>query len=150
MPVNRDFEEMFSALSVEGVEFLVVGAHAVMVHTEPRFTKDLDIWVRPTPQNAERVLRALARFGAPIADLVRDDLTVAGTIFQIGIAPNRIDVTTGIDGVRFDEAWPRRVQSSYGKIAIAILGKGDLIRNKRATGRPQDLLDLERLTGESP
>lgn len=145
MAINRDFEEMFCALSDAGVEFLVVGAHAVMFYAEPRYTKDLDIWVRPTPENAERVITALRQFGAPLADLSAGDLSVEGTIFQIGIEPNRIDVTTGIDGVDFDRAWPSRVDSHYGSAQISILGKDELRKNKRATGRPQDLLDLGRL-----
>ena len=93
----------------EGAEFLIVGAHAVMFHTVPRYTKDLDIWVRPAPENAERVYRALVRFGAPMANLTVHDLGVPGTLFQIGIAPNRVDVLTSIDGVGFEEAWNRRM-----------------------------------------
>ncbi len=85
MAVNPDFRDLFSALFEEGAEFIVVGAHAVMFFTEPRYTKDLDVWVRPSKENAERVHRALARFGAPLSDLSVDDLAVAGTIFQIGI-----------------------------------------------------------------
>lgn len=145
MATNPDFKDLFSALSAEGAEFLVVGAHAVMFYTEPRYTKDLDIWVNPTAENAVRVCRALARFGAPMADLSADDLAVPGTIFQIGIAPNRIDIITSIDGVTFPHAWPRRRESTYGDIPIFLLGLGDLLINKRAVGRPQDQLDLAKL-----
>ena len=145
MAINRDFEEMFSALSDAGAEFLVVDAHAVMFYSEPRYTKDLDIWVRPTRQNAERVHAALAAFGAPLADLSVEDLSARGTVFQIGIEPNRIDVTTVIDGVEFSDAWASRVPSIYGSAPIHILGKPHLRENKRVTGRPQDLLDLEKL-----
>jgi hypothetical protein len=148
MAINRDFEEMFSALSDAGVEFLVVGGHAVMFYSEPRYTKDIDIWVRPTRANAERVIAALTAFGAPLADLSVEDLAVEGTVFQIGVEPNRIDVTTSIDGVEFARAWPSRVAASYGSAPIQILGKRDLQENKRATGRPQDLLDLERLSDD--
>lgn len=148
MASNRDFEEMFSALSDAGVDFLVIGAHAVMFYSEPRYTKDLDIWVRPTRANAERVFAALASFGAPLADLSVDDLSVPGTVFQIGVAPNRIDITTSIEGVDFARAWPSRVAATYGSTPIQILGKRQLRENKRATGRPQDLLDLERLSDE--
>ena len=116
-----------------------------MFHAAPRYTKDLDIWVRPDRANAERVLRALGRFGAPLADLSVHDLAVSGTVFQIGVAPNRIDVITSIDAVDFDGAWARRVATSYGGIAIAILSIGDLITNKAAVARPQDLLDVELL-----
>jgi hypothetical protein len=116
-----------------------------MFHTHPRYTKDIDVWMRPTRENAERVHRALRAFGAPMADLTVDDLAVPGTIFQIGIAPNRVDVLTAIDAVTFDEAWPRRVRSSYGGVPISLLSVDDLLVNKRAAGRLQDQLDVEQL-----
>lgn len=150
MAINPDFEEMFSALSNADVEYLVVGAHAVMLYCEPRYTKDIDIWVRPDADNATRVLRALAQFGAPIDELTADDLSVPGTIFQIGIEPNRIDVITAIDGVEFSAAWPLRNSSNYGSVPIPVIDRTSLITNKKATGRPQDLLDLERLTAQDP
>src|SRR5579859_2872396 len=103
MATNPDFRDLLHALCAAGAEFLVVGAHAVMFYTSPRYTKDLDIWVRPTLDNAERVHRALRAFGAPMADLAIGDLEKPGTIFQIGIAPNRIDVITSIEGVRFED-----------------------------------------------
>lgn len=145
MATNPDFRDLLSELSAEGAEFLVVGAHAVMFHSAPRYTKDLDLWVRPDPENAGRVLRALARFGAPLADLTVDDLSVPGTIFQIGVEPNRIDVITSIEGVDFEAAWTRREGTTYAGIAIAVLGIDDLLVNKKAVGRPQDLLDVETL-----
>jgi hypothetical protein len=95
--------------------------------------------------SAERVYRALRTFGAPLADLTPDDLATPGTIFQIGVAPNRIDLLTSIDAVSFEEAWPRRSASTYGGVPIAILSVDDLLTNKRAVGRKQDLLDVERL-----
>jgi hypothetical protein len=116
-----------------------------MFYTVPRYTKDLDVWVRPTRENAERVHRALAGFGAPMSDLTVADLAVPGTIFQIGIAPNRVDVITSIDAVAFEEAWRRRVASTYGGVPIAILSAEDLLTNKRTVGRKQDLLDVELL-----
>lgn len=145
MATNPDFRDLFSALCDAGAEFLVVGAYAVMFHTAPRYTKDLDIWTRPTPENATRVYRALAAFGAPMMDLSPDDLAVEGTIFQIGIAPNRIDVLTSIEGVTFDAAWERRVISNYGGVPIGLLAVEDLLTNKRAVGRPQDRIDVANL-----
>ena len=145
MATNPDFRDLFAALSAERAEFIVVGAHAVMVHTEPRYTKDLDVWVRPSTENARRVLAALRAFGAPLADLRVEDLETPGVVFQIGVAPNRIDVLTAIDGVSFDDAWPQRIPTAYGGVPISTLGLEDLITNKRAAGRPQDLLDLEKL-----
>lgn len=145
MAANPDFKELFLALSGEQVEFIVVGAHAVMIHTEPRYTKGLDVWIRPTAENARRAHRALATFGAPLHDLNVDDLATTGTIFQIGIAPNRIDIVTSIDAVSFDEAWPRRLQRTYDGVPIATLSVEDLITNKTAVGRPQDLIDVAKL-----
>jgi hypothetical protein len=145
MPANPDFKDLFVALCDQRAEFIVVGAHAVMIFTEPRYTKDLDVWVRPSIENAERVYRALRAFGAPLADLTEADLATPGVIFQIGVPPNRIDVITQIDGVAFDDAWSRRVESTYDGTPISILSLPDLIQNKRAAGRKQDLLDLERL-----
>jgi hypothetical protein len=145
VPTNPDFRDLFSELSTAGAEFIVVGAHAVMFYAEPRYTKDLDIWIRPTRGNAERVHRALAAFGAPLDDLQVDDLAVPGTIFQIGMAPNRIDVVTSISGVDFEGAWSRKVATTYGELPIHVLSMEDLIANKRAVGRPQDLIDLEHL-----
>jgi hypothetical protein len=116
-----------------------------MYFTEPRYTKDLDVWVRPSPANAVLVHRALVEFGAPMSNLTVEDLSAPGTIFQIGVAPNRIDVLTSIEGVGFDEAWSRRVQSSYGAIPISLLSLEDLLTNKRAVDRPQDRLDVEKL-----
>jgi hypothetical protein len=143
--MNPDFSDMLSALSDEGVEYLLIGAYAMAVHGVPRATGDIDLWVRPTAENADRVLRALARFGAPLADLRAADLTGEGTVFQIGVAPNRIDVITAIDGVSFDEAWPRRIASQVAGLTIPVIGREDLIRNKRSTGRSQDFADAERL-----
>ena len=145
MPTNLDFSDMLAALSARDARFLVVGAHAVMRFTEPRYTKDLDIWVAPSPENAERVFAALQDFGAPLAGIVAAEFAVPGTIFQIGVAPNRIDVITAIDGVEFDEAWASRVPASYGGQSVFVPSIEILIRNKRASGRPQDLLDVTSL-----
>ncbi len=145
MAKNPDFKDLFSALCNAGADFIVVGAHAVMYFTEPRYTKDLDVRVRPAVANAERVHRALVEFGAPMSNLTVEDLSAPGTIFQIGVAPNRIDVLTSIEGVEFDGAWERRVASTYGGVPISLLSFDDLLTNKRAVGRPQDKLDLEKL-----
>jgi hypothetical protein len=149
--VNPDFSDMLSALSAEDVEFLLVGAYAMAVHGVPRATGDIDVWVRPSPDNAARVLRALARFGAPIATLTVTDLAKPGTVFQIGVAPDRIDVLTAIDGVDFEQAWARRATTDLAGLSIPVIARDDLIRNKRATGRPRDLADADRLANpESP
>jgi hypothetical protein len=143
--MNRDFAEMLSALSEAGAEFLIVGAHALAAHGVPRATGDLDIWVRSTTENAARVLTALRVYGAPLADLSLDDLTKPDTVFQIGVVPCRIDILTGISGVRFAEAWHRRLAVDVEGVRVQVIGRDDFKTNKLASGRPKDLLDLELL-----
>lgn len=143
--MNRDFVEMLSALSDAEAEYLVVGAHALAVHGQARATGDLDIWVRPTPENAERVWSALARFGAPLDRLSREDLNEPDLVFQIGVPPRRIDLMTSVTGVAFEEAWVDRVDVDVDGMDVPFIGKNALIRNKRATGRPKDLLDADEL-----
>ena len=143
--MNRDFIEMLSALCEAGVEFLVVGAHALAAHGAPRATGDLDIWIRATPENAARVLKALARFGAPLLDLTVEDLSRAGTVFQIGLPPSRIDILSSISGVTFEDAWPGRLDVRIDALVIPVIGRDDFITNKTATGRPKDLSDLTLL-----
>ena len=145
---NRDFKDLFSALSAAGARFIVVGAHAVMLYTVPRYTKDLDVWVEPTPDNARRVHAALVAFGAPMVDLSVDDLAVPGTIFQMGVEPNRIDVVTSIDGVDFADAWDRTTASTYDSVPIRILGIADLLTNKKLVNRDQDRIDVAKLEAE--
>lgn len=143
--MNRDFAEMLSALSAAGAEYLVVGAHALAAHGRPRATGDLDIWVRPSSDNADKVWAALAGFGAPLSALKKQDLTTPGIVFQIGVEPVRIDILTAIDGVDFEGAWSRRIVVDVDGQSVPLLGKDDLIRNKRAAGRPQDLADVAAL-----
>lgn len=143
--MNRDFVEMLSALSEAGVDFLVVGAHALAAHGIPRATGDLDIWVRPSPENAERVLSALKTFGSPLFELTRDDLTSPETVFQIGLPPARIDVLTTLSGVVFEDAWQRRIHVKIGDLTVPVIGREDFIANKRAVGRTRDLADIEML-----
>jgi hypothetical protein len=145
MTVNPDFRDLFAALNGAQAEFLIVGGYALAVHGVPRFTKDLDVWVRASASNGLRVWKALDAFGAPFGELKLEDLSSPGIIFQMGVPPNRIDIITGIDGVTFDEAWGHRVHSTYGDQPVMVIGMEDLIRNKAATGRPQDALDVETL-----
>ena len=140
--MNPHFAEMLSALSAADVEYLIVGAFALAAHGNPRATGDIDIWIRPTRENAARVLDALRGFGAPLFDLSIDDLIADDTVFQIGVAPVRIDILTGIDGVAFEDAWPRRVPVALDALIVPVLGLHDLAANKRASGRPKDLADL--------
>jgi hypothetical protein len=145
MPVNPDYRELFRLLSEEKVEYLIVGAYAVTYYAEPRYTKDLDILIRPSLENAKKAWAALERFDAPLLDIAVADLTDPELVYQIGVEPNRIDVHMGITGVDFEKAWQRRVESTYGGVPISLVSREDLITAKKASGRPQDLLDLERL-----
>ncbi len=143
--MNRDFSELLLAFNAHHVEYLLVGAHALAVYGHVRATKDVDVWVRPDSENAQRVLRALSDFGAPLGDLNQDDLGKAGTIFQIGVPPIRIDVITAIDGVEFAEAWPDRLKTSFGGVPVFVISRHHLITNKKTSARLQDLADVEQL-----
>ena len=143
--MNPDFAEMLSALSEADADFMVIGAHAVAVYARPRATGDLDIWVGPTVENAERVWNGLVEFGAPLHELSLDDLTSDDLVFQIGVAPNRIDILTSIAGVDFDDAWSRHTMVELWGQTIPVIGREDLIRSKRALGRERDLADLAEL-----
>ncbi len=146
--LNPDFRDMLSALSAEGAEFLLVGAYAMAVHGYPRATGDMDLWIRPSDENAERVWRALKQFKAPMRNLSVEDLKSPDIVFQIGVAPRRIDVLTSIDGVEFDAAWAGRKMVDLEGQPVAVLGRADLLRNKRACPRPKDQADALWLEGE--
>jgi hypothetical protein len=148
--INQDFKDLLATFNEKHVEYLVVGGHALAAHGLVRATKDLDVWIRPATSNAPRVIAALASFGAPLHDLCESDLVSAGTIFQIGVPPVRIDIITAIDGVTFDEAWPARIQGNFGDQTVPVISWNDLIRNKRSAGRPQDLLDVRWLESHPP
>ena len=147
--MNPDFRDLLAAFNARGVEFLIVGAHALAAHGLVRATKDLDVWVRPSLENAARVIAALADFGAPLHDLTVEDLSRPGLIFQIGVEPLRIDVITAIDGVQFEDAWVERVAATFADQRVPVLSRGHLLANKRAAGREQDLLDVKWLERNS-
>jgi hypothetical protein len=140
--LNPDFRDMLSCLNDEEVEFIVVGAYALAAHGLPRATGDIDIWVRNSPFNAQRVLRALARFGAPVSDLSEDDFISPDMVLQLGVEPSRIDLLTGIDGVEFDDAWEKKTQVRIDGLEIYILSKADLLKNKLAADRDKDRSDI--------
>jgi len=146
MAINPDFRDLFIAFNGEGVEYLLVGAHAVGYYTEPRYTKDMDLWVRATPDNAQRVYRALTHFmGEPPFDVAATDFENPNIVYQIGVAPNRVDIIVGLEGIDFEAAWARRVETAYGDVPIHLMGMEDLMQAKKLASRPLDLVDLEGL-----
>lgn len=143
--LNEDYKEMLQRLLDAGVEFLLVGAYALAVHGYPRATGDIDIWVRPSPDNARRVYATLATFGAPLQDVTPQDFSHPDVVFQIGVAPRRIDIMTGISGLDFTEASRNASQVEIEALTIPVLSRADLIANKEASGREKDLLDVKIL-----
>ncbi len=151
--MSPDIADLLRALSEAHARFLVVGAYAVGIHGHPRATKDFDVWVEASDENAGRVFAALEAFGAPLMGLTEAELRRPGVGLQIGVPPGRIDLLTKLSGIEFADAWPRRVDVPFGEITCGVLGLDDLLRNKRASARPQDLADvaaLERLQRLEP
>lgn len=144
---NRDFRDLLADFSAHDVRFLIVGGYAVTFHARPRFTKDLDIWIEPSPDNAAKVHAALLRFGAPLAahGVQVADLATPGIVYQLGVPPNRIDILTAVEGLEFAGCFARRCPARFADVPVAYLARQDLIANKRKVGRPQDLLDADDL-----
>jgi hypothetical protein len=146
--MNADFLDLLTALNAAEARFLVVGGYAVGVHGRPRATKDLGVCIEASADNARRVMQALRDFSAPLGDLSERDLETLGIGFKMGEPPSRIDILTQIEGVHFEDAWARRLETSFGAVKCGVIGRADLLANKPAAGRPQDLADvaaLERL-----
>ena len=141
--MNQDFVDLLQAFVAHEVRFLIVGAYALALHGRPRATGALDVWVDATPENALRVMRALAAFGAPIVDITGADLSRPGVVFQLGVAPGRIDILTQLTGLTFEEAWPGRLRHPFGDVQGDFIGRESFIRNKRSTGRAKDLGEIE-------
>ena len=146
MFVNSDFSDLLRLFNAKNVRYLVIGGYAVTQHAEPRFTKDLDLWVSTETANAEAVYDALRQFGAPLTDLKADDFAKEGYFYQMGVPPLRVDILMGIPGVEFEEAWQRRVEILFDDLPVLFISRQDLITAKRASGRPQDLIDAELLS----
>ena len=145
---NEDYKEMLQIFLRGNVDFLLVGAYAMAAHGFPRATLDIDIWVSPNPGNARRVFNSLAEFGAPMSQVSVTDFEVNDTIFQIGVAPRRIDILTAISGVKFEDAMSRAVEAEVDGMVIKIISVADLYRNKIASGRPKDIVDAETLKNQ--
>ncbi len=145
MFVNSDFSDLLNLFKANHVKYMVIGGYAVVQYTEPRFTKDLDLWISTHPDNAEAVFNALKEFGAPLEGMTPKDFSEEGYFYQMGVPPVRVDILMGIPGVQFDEAYERRVEVQFDDVPVTIIAKQDLIAAKRAAGRPQDLLDADSL-----
>jgi hypothetical protein len=148
MEIYQDFKEFAELLNARKVEYLVVGAHARAYYGAPRFTRDLDIWINPTVENAQKVVDTLTDFGFESLNYKIEDFTDPDSIIQLGVEPVRIDLVTSITGVTWVQAWQGRQAGKLGTIPVFFLGKQEFIANKRATGRKKDLADLEELGEE--
>jgi predicted nucleotidyltransferase len=143
--IPKDLKELLRAFNDHAVKYLIVGGYAFGVHAEPRATKDLDLFIRPDKENSQAIFRALAQYGAPLGGLSPADF-MDGTVFQIGQPPARVDILQHIDGISFDEAWENRIEGLVdGEIRAIVISKDDLIQNKLASGREQDILDVKKL-----
>ena len=144
---NPHYKELLQLLNEYEAEYLIVGGYAVMKYTEPRYTKDLDVWVFNSPQNSSRVFHALAKFGAPLQkDGITPETFEQGDItYQIGVEPVRIDILTRITGVKFSDAWRNRVQTTFFGVPVHVISRDDLIANKQAAGRGTDLEHLKQV-----
>ncbi len=143
--LNNDYKEMLQILSANDVKFLLVGAYAMAAYGHPRATGDIDIWVWATAENSGKIYNSLKQFGAPLAQINQDSFTEKGIVFQIGVAPRRIDILSRIDGVNFEDAYEKRQITDIDGIAVPLISKQHLIKNKLATGRKKDALDAEQL-----
>lgn len=143
--MTKDFEELLGVFLHDEVRFVIVGAHALAHHARPRYTKDLDIFLEPSSENAARIVNALEKFGFGGLGIAPSDFDRPGRILQLGAPPNRVDLMTAIDGVSFPDAWESRSEGAYGTLRVPFIGFDALVRNKTAAARLQDLADLETL-----
>jgi len=148
MELAPDFDEFVGSLLAHGVEFLIVGAYALALHGAPRFTGDLDVFVRPTQDNAEKLLTAIREFGFPVDHLTAQDIVDERRLIEMGVAPVQIHVMSAISGVPWAEAWADHVVARCGSSDVPIIGRASFIKNKRSAGRLKDLADIEAIGGE--
>jgi hypothetical protein len=148
MELDKDFNEFVELFLEHNVRFLIVGGYALAAHGLPRATGDLDAWVWINPENAQNIMRALNAFGFQNLSLTESDFSKENSIIQLGYPPFRIDILTSIDGVAFDQAWEKKIVVELNGMNVPFIGRDDLITNKKAAGRPQDIADVSRLTSE--
>jgi len=145
MFVNSDFTELLKLFSDNNVRYLIIGGYAFIQYAEPRYTKDLDLWISTDTKNAKSVYAALKAFGAPLADITEDEFSEEGYFYQMGVPPMRVDIMMGIPGLDFETVWKNRVEIEFDDLLVTFISKEDLIVAKRASGRPQDLIDADTL-----
>ena len=145
MDLAPDFDEFCALLSAREVEYVIIGAHALAFHGAPRFTGDLDVLIKPTEENGQRLLAAIADFGFPTTPLTPLDIVRGRKVLEMGVAPVQIHVMSAIDGVTWDEVWQNRESGAFGARTVAFIGRETFLRNKRAAGRPKDLADIDAL-----
>ena len=143
--MNSDFKDLLRLLHEEQVDYLVAGGYAVIYHSQPRYTKDLDVWIKPSPENARKLMQVFANFGIPLMGLTIEDFATPGTQLNLGVEPNQIDLLTTIPGLEFDSAYETRVTTNDEGFPIHYLGKEALILAKQTAGRLQDLADIEEM-----
>ncbi len=145
MRIEKDFKKFIELLNKNEVRYLIVGSFAFSYYAEPRFTKDIGFFIEPTEENAKRIIKTLTEFGFDSLSLKSQDFQELDQIIQLGVAPVRIDLLTSIGGIDFPSAWKNRITGNYGNISANFISKTDLIKNKKAVGRPQDIADVEKL-----
>ena len=148
MELDKDFNEFVELFLEHNVRFLIVGGYALAAHGLPRATGDLGAWVWVNPENAQNIMRALNAFGFQNLSLTESDFSKEDSIIQLGYPPFRIDILTSIDGVVFDQAWEKKIVVELNGMNVPFIGRDDLITNKKAAGRPQDIADVSRLTSD--
>ena len=146
MFVNSDFSDLLKIFNANSVRYLIIGGYAVIQYAEPRYTKDLDIWISVDEENAAAVFRSLKEFGAPLADMTETDFSEEGYFYQMGRPPMRVDILMGIPGLVFEQAWQQRVEVEFDGLKVNFISRENLIIAKKASGRPQDLIDADLLS----
>ena len=150
MSVSSDFKDLLKHFNAYHVKYLVIGGYAVIKYTEPRYTKDLDLWVRADQANASAVFQALRAFGAPLVGMTEEDFAHEGYFYQMGVPPVRVDILMSMTGLSFAESWKQRVEADFDDLIVPFISREDLITSKLAAGRPQDLIDAALLSQVEP
>ena len=145
MDLQKDLKEFIELLNSNGVDYVIVGAHALAYHGRPRLTKDIDIFINASAENADRMQSVLRQFGFHLSGISREDFLAENRVIQLGVAPNRIDILTSLSGCTFEEVWTGRVPAELGGVPVNFIGREQFLKNKRAAGRRQDLADVEAL-----